>query len=414
MEQPYAARREEIYGALRQEGVFTWDHMYGEEYALASVHRITAEFRQEIAEATEKLGEIFRKAVLVIQHGDPQLLSELGLPQEAVEAVRVSLPLDFTTAIGRFDFAPTPDGLKMLEFNSDTPTGIVETFHVNGRVCDHYGLTDPNAGLSAQIAEAFQQTVIAYKRQGYPVDRLYFTSLDWHEEDAGTTRYLLEQSQLPGKFVALSDLRYVEEEDALYALAQDELHLVEVLYRLHALEKLAEERDADGYPTGAEVLDLIARGRLAIINPPAGFIAQTKALQALIWNLHETNQFFSAEEQEVIGRYMLPTYLENRFQGSESYVSKPIFGREGGGVTLHAASGAAIDRDQEDFYWEQDMIYQRLVEMETVEIETLKGPYHGHLLWGSFLIGGQASGIIARVGGRITGNLSYYLPVGIE
>lgn len=413
-EMTYAERREAIFTPLRQEGVFTWDFMYGEEYALATLHRISPEFRREIAAATEQLGRIFHKTVQVVQHGEEELLSELGLPQEALAAVRVGVPLPYITAIGRFDFAPTAQGLKMLEFNSDTPTGIVETFHANRHVCSRFGVTDPNEGMDADITDAFHHVYQAYQQLDYPTDSIWFSALDWHEEDAGTTRYLLQKSGLPGKFVALKDLRVYE--DDLYAPGdnQEEMHRVDVLYRLHALEKLAEEKDADGYPTGAHVLDLIARGRLAIINPPAGFIAQTKALQALIWNLHESGQFFSEKEHEVIERYMLPTYLENRFAGQSPFVTKPIFGREGGGVTLHHPSGEPIDRDREAFYWDQPMIYQQLVEMESVTVETLKGPYQGHLLWGSFLIGGRASGIVARVGGKITGNLSYYLPVGVS
>ena len=406
----YAQRREQLYGKLREEGVFTWDHMYGEEYALASLHKISAAFRQEIADATESLGQVFNKTVLVVQQGGDALFAELGFPEEAWPAMRLSVSTQVPTVVGRFDFAPTRDGLKMLELNSDTPTGIVEAFYVNGRACEFFGVRDPNEGMSAHISAAFQEMAGRYRELGYSTEQICFSALDWHEEDAGTTRYLLQQSGLQGAFVPLVDLRVCL--DRLHAVQGEHLAPVDVLYRLHALEKLAEDRDEDGYPTGAHVLALIAKRKLAIINPPSGFVAQTKALQALIWNLHEAGEFFTAAEQETIARYMLPTYLENRFAGKAPYVSKPILGREGGGVTLHEAGGAEIDRDREAFYWEQPMIYQQLVELETVEVETLKGPYLGHLLWGSFLIGGRASAIVARVGGRITGNLSYYLPVG--
>jgi glutathionylspermidine synthase len=408
----YEARREQIYKPLKEEGVFTWDWMYGEEYALADLHVVGAEFRREIAVATEKLGAIFTKMVAVIQQGGDELLLALGIPKEALGAVRVAMPVPHATVVGRFDFAPTKDGLKMLELNADTPTGIVESFYVNGKVCAHYGVQDPNEGCSLQLQRAFQDVTTRYADWGLPTEHIWFSALDWHEEDAGTTNYLLAVSKLPGKFVALSDLRV--QEDRLYALQEEEMVPVDVLYRLHALEKLVEDRDVDGYPTGEHVLELIARKRLAIINPPSGFIAQTKALQALIWNLHETGQFFTEEEHAVIAKYMLPTYLENRFLGRKAFVAKPIFGREGGAVSLFDASGEPIEKDTEEFYWDQPMIYQEMVEMETVEIETLKGSQRGHLLWGSFWVGGEASAIWARVGGRITGNLSHYLPVGIK
>jgi len=412
---PYAARRDALYTPLQQEGVFTWDTMYGEEYALATAHTITPAFCAELRTATQQLGQVFTRTVAILQQGDDELLAELGLPPEAWRAMRVRVPLGGPTLIGRFDFAQTTAGLKMLELNSDTPTSIVEAYHVNGRACQFFHLQDPNAGLAEQhLRPALQRLVRTYRKQGYPVEHICFSSLDWHEEDAGTTRYLLAQSGLPGRFAPLSDLRV--QDDRLWMVAPDApdtLHPVDVLYRLHALEKLVEDRDVDGYPTGAVVLDLIARERVALINPPSGFLAQTKALQALIWSLYEADEFYTEEERAAIGRYMLPTYLEDRFTGHRPFVTKPIFGREGGAVTLHDAAGTVEERDGETAYWEQMMIYQERVELEEVEVETLRGPYRGRLLWGSFLIDGQPSALVARIGGAITGNLSYYLPVGL-
>lgn len=407
----YAARREAIYQPLREAGVFTWDHLYGEEYALAEIHLITPSFRRELAQATAQLGQIFQRVTPVLQQADDHLLGELGIPEEAWAAVRLPSALSQTTIVGRFDFAQTKEGLKMLEFNSDTPTGIVEAFYVNEQLCRFYGVGNPNQANQQDIYRAFQQAAKEYEKAGFPTRRIFFSALDWHEEDAGTTRYLLEQSGLEGRFVPLADLRVWQ--DRLYVLLGEEMVPVDLLYRLHALEKLAEEMDEDGYPTGAHVLDLIARRRVAVINPPAAFLTQTKALQALIWSLHEAGQFWSKAEHQIIDAYMLPTYFENRFAGSAAYVTKPIYGREGGGVTLYDRQGEAIMRDQEESYWEQPMIYQKLVDLPKIEVGTLQGKYQGRLLWGSFLLGGKPSAIVARVGGPITNNMSYYLPVGL-
>lgn len=130
--------------------------------------------------------------------------------------------------------------------------------------------------------------------------------------------------------------------------------------------------------------------------------------------MQEAGEFFHADERAVIERHMLPTYFENRFMGKTDYVTKPIFGREGGGVVLFDAQGAIVEKDQEELYWEQPMIYQKRVELPAISVETEGGMYEGRLLWGSFWIGGKPSAIVARVGGRITNNMSYYLPVGIQ
>lgn len=81
---------------------------------------------------------------------------------------------------------------------------------------------------------------------------------------------------------------------------------------------------------------------------------------------------------------------------------------------LFDAEGSVVEKDQEEFYWDQQMIYQKRVELPVVTVRTSEGQREGRLLWGSFLIGGEASAIIARVGGPITNNMSYYLPVGLQ
>ncbi|MBH8583528.1 glutathionylspermidine synthase family protein [Thermoactinomyces sp. CICC 10735] len=407
----YAKRREQIYHLLREEKVFTWDVMYGQEYALASVYPLDPALHHEIQQATACLGKIYERTVKVLQQADDRLLEELGIPEAARRAVRQPFLLDWPTVIGRFDFAYTPQGLKMLEFNSDTPTGIVEAFYVNGRVTKAMGYQDPNEGMEQDLTDAFQNVVEAYQKRGFRTDHICFSALDWHEEDSGTTQYLMEKSGLCARFVPLSALAV--RGDRLYA-KQDHAGYgpVDVLYRLHAIEIMAEDTDEDGYPTGAHLLSLMAGQKLVSINPPSALLSQTKALQALIWNLYETNTFFNEEERDVIATYMLPTYLENNFKGHAAYVKKPFFGREGGAVSLYDQNGNLIVRDNQDAYWDQPMIYQQLVSLQKVEVETLKGAYQGELLWGSFLIGGKPSAVIARVDRKITGNLSYFVPVG--
>ena len=405
----YDRRREAIYGPLRQQGVFTWDSMYGEEYALASVLPVSGEFRAELKRASTALGAIFAKTSAVVMQADDELLLTLGLPEATWAAVRNSLPELLPTVIGRFDFAATPAGLKMLEFNAETPTDIVEAFYVNGKVCEAFGVVDPNAGLFTGLTEAFRRTAQCYRRRGWATDRIVFSSVDWHDEDAGTTRFLLAQSGLEAGFVPLAQLRVYEDRVQVW---DGNVHTpVDLLYRLHPLEKLAEEQDTDGYPTGRRALEIVAEGRLALINPPAAIIAQSKAVQALIWNLHESGEFYTPEEQTAIQRYMLPTYFENRFLGRSAYVTKPVYGREGGAVTLFGPDGVARARDEEPEYWDQPVVYQQYAELPKLTVETLNGLYCGRMIFGSFLIDGQGSGIVARVGSRITGNMAYFQPL---
>lgn len=405
----YAKRREALYGPLRRNGTFTWDSMYGEEYALASVLPVTAEFCQSLRVAAEQLGSVYARTAEVLLRADDELLAELGLPEATWSAVRTSLPMLLPTVLGRFDFAATAEGIKMLEFNAETPTDVVEAFYVNGKVCEFFGVANPNQSLERRLPEAFSRCVEAYRRAGALVEKIIFSSVDWHEEDAGTTRYLLAQSGLTADFVPLSQLRVFE--DRLQVWDGQAYDPVDLMYRLHPLEKLAEEQDSDGYPTGRHVLDIAARQKLALINPPAAMLAQSKATQALIWNLHEEGSFFTPLEHEAIATHMLPTYFENRFLGRSAYVVKPIYGREGGAVSIFGSDGIAWVGDEESNYWDQPTVYQQYVALPKRTVETLNGLYCGRIIYGVFLLDGQGSGLVSRVGSRITGNMAYYQPL---
>lgn len=410
-EPSYEEIRERLYGPVRS--VFSWDRLDGVEYGLAGIHYVTQEFRREIAFATEALGKIFAKTVYAVQTADDKLLQVLGISEEALSTAHILVEPKMVTVIGRFDFINTVEGLKMIEFNSDTPTSVVEAFFVNHKACSFFGAKSINEGMELHIREAFHMILESYKELGYATNSIVFSALGWHDEDRDTVRYLLDQSGLLATFVALEDLRIAE--DRLCALINEQLVPIDVWYRLHALEKLAVESDEqDQYPTGAHVLDLVAKGKLAIINPPSAFVAQSKALLSLIWNLHEVGEFYTPNEHQLIEKYMLPTYMENQFLNKSPYVTKPIFGREGGAVCLYEADGVIVERDKDDYYWEQPMVYQKRVEMEEVECNTENGLYRGRLLWGSFLVGGKASAISARIGERITGNLACFLPTGIK
>ncbi len=399
----YSAIREEIYRPLRDR--FAWSEMYGQEYALPYCHAVTVQQCQAIRLAAAELGKIIKKTVAVIAKADDCLLAELGIPENAWAAVRVASL--FPTLIGRFDFALTETGFKLLEFNADTPSGIVEAFFVNNAVCNYWRRDDPNAEMAEKIGDVFAEWL---RSEAMDKDAtVFFSALDWHCEDLGNTKYLLEKSGLEAAFVALSDLRVMD--DAVYAVSRDGMKRIDVLFRMHPLEILSAEVSEDGFPVGALFLQHVAAGRLRLLNPPAALLAQTKALQALIWSVAEQGECYTMAEQAFIRRYMLPTYFENRFQGRCPYVTKPIFGREGQGVKIYDAAGRLEAGEDDGNYESKGLIYQKKAEMEKVKIMTCRGIQEIHLLWGIFLLGDEAGAILLRAGGEITDDMAYYLPV---
>ena len=63
----------------------------------------------------------------------------MGIPGWAVPRIKETWESEPPMLYGRFDFAYGPDGFKMLEYNADTPTALVETAVQWHWVQDVYG-----------------------------------------------------------------------------------------------------------------------------------------------------------------------------------------------------------------------------------------------------------------------------------
>lgn len=393
---------------LRERG-FTWGSLVqggGEyQYVALDLYRMSRRAYDRIVTATERIARIYQKTVTFLRDS-PSLFPTLHLPRNTWDAVRIPSPL--FSYIARMDLVVLDEGetIKILEINGDTPTGIVETATANDELCRYLNASSPNR-LTQEVERTFQMIKADY---GIPDDEtVFFLSYDWHAEDRGTTEFLRIHSGLPNtKYLAVKDLR-VSETGVHTADGEP----VRYLYRLYPLEYFSADRGPNGEPIGDLFLKHVAEGRIGLINPPSAFLAQCKVTMAVVWTLHEhRHPFFSDEEHEIIERYFLPTYVTPDAL-EIPYVSKPVWGREGGGVSIVRGDGDVIG-DRTPYYYTQPKVYQKYIELPSVTVRTWEGPYTGSLLVGSFLIGGNPAGVFLRVGERITGNLSMFLPVTVE
>lgn len=167
-----------------------------------------------------------------------------------------------------------------------------------------------------------------------------------------------------------------------------------------------------GIDDGGEALAYsIETDRIKILNSPHAIILQSKGLQAVIWAIHELgSEMYTQEEHAVIKHYMLPTYNKAIFDGS--YVSKSMFGREGGSVRLFDGQGnmEVEDKDGFDTSCFFSRVFQKRAELASIELS--HGTYR--LLTGIFVINGVPCGILGRAGGLITGNNSQFIAIGVK
>lgn len=385
-----------------------WADLYGEEYALYDIKLINENEVARIRLISERIGAIFFKSASLLRNVPDETLLEMGFPKETLSFLRLkTIPAE--SVISRLDLIPYGDSYKCIEINADTPTFIKELFSINSLVCNEFGVANPNKGMELLLRKAVRHSI--NESINHPAPHVVFTAHEDNIEDRETVLFL--QRGVPSKFTPLHKLQIQRG----VGLFDEDGMKIDILYRqTFPIESLITDEDEDGNPIGMWLLELVEEGRLALINPPSAFLLQNKAVQAIIWGLHEENHpFFTEQEHKWIEDYFLPTYLEpdELLQKGMPFVKKPSFGREGDTVEIFNQHGQLIHQDAQQSYSDFIPVYQQFVEHPTITFQSEKGIQLGQLLLGSFLVNGKPAALGYRVGGTITNNLSYYLPVGL-
>ncbi|NBD23140.1 glutathionylspermidine synthase family protein [Paenibacillus glycinis] len=371
---------------------FAWADLETEEYWIDQIVLMPSETHAELELASAKLWLILDKAVRHLV-GKRELYELIGIPEILWDTLDL-LPLPpegLISRYARFDFAIAADGtIKLLELNADTPTGYVESAIATPWLCEKAGISSPNAKMAELVAAAWaEERPEAAACVGYGE----------HLEDSGTIEALVRHSGLDVRCVDCLEL-WVDEG----VLKDGTGTAIKRMFALYPKEWLAIDEGGDA------LLYAVDNGHLALFNAPHSILLQSKGLQAAVWGLYELGQLFDAEERKTIRRYMLPTYNKPVFQGS--FVSKSMFGREGGSVRLFDKQGQleVEDRDGFDTSVLFPIVYQKRAEL--ARIRTAKGEFH--LLTGMFMLNGKPGGMLGRAGGLITGNTSHFIPLGVK
>ncbi|WP_338044871.1 glutathionylspermidine synthase family protein [Paenibacillus lignilyticus] len=410
-----------------------YHRMNGKQYCLPAITLFQPEEAGAIQAASESVDRIYRKVLRFAQQYLPDefLVQQLGLHPALLSAARMQVPCH---GVSRQDWIINEHGMKCIENNTDTPTGIPETAYLAEHLIHTYtSFTAASIGMRKEIQSAFGQLIRHYAEQGLS-GPIVFSSYGWHLEDRTNTEYLMQAVNELGYetlYVPLEELEIVPG-DGLYAGGQR----IAVLYRLYPLEYLIHDTDEEqgNMPIGEALIQLVVEGKLGLINPAQSIITQSKGFMALIWSLYarrdQTEEFvgftlFDGTDIADIDRYLLPTYYEAApfVQAGTPYVAKGYWGREGKGTSLYDGEGQfkqaewgheeADVLEVQDYYDNQPKIYQHMFPMQEAHVETEEGSFDGYLLTGAYVIGGCYAGLLPRIGGKITGDMAYYCPAAI-
>ncbi|MUT68704.1 glutathionylspermidine synthase family protein [Paenibacillus sp. NEAU-GSW1] len=385
------ANREQLVEQLAEMG-FTWANLEGESYWIDQAIAMSPELYEKLEQASAQLWRIFDKTCR-FAHRRHDLYGMLGIPEllwQTLDTIEMNEP-NAISRYARFDFAISNEGdIRLLELNSDTPTGYVESAMVTPWQCERLSLDSPNARMKEQLAAAWAQE---------RPDTAACVAYGEHLEDTGTIDMLVKHSGLDIDCVDCLDL-WVDEG----ILRKGEGERVERMFALYPKEWMAVD---DG---GEALAYAVESGQLTLFNSVHALIMQSKGMLAFIWGLYELQLLYSEEERAAIESYMLPTYNKAMFSGS--YVSKSMFGREGGSVKMYDDAGRLEVKDEDGFDTSRlfPRVYQKRAELAKVELAA--GEFS--LLTGMFVINGVPCGMLGRAGGLITGNTSHFVAIGVK
>jgi len=310
-------------------------------------------------DAANELYDMFVQAGEHVIKND--LFHELNIPFNLVDLIKESWESDVHWHLyGRFDFAGGLDGepIKLLEFNADTPTSVIESSIAQWALLKYNDLDNEKQfnNVYDAIRENFQRIVTLEEsvekfEEYYDGWKILFSSVKGTQEDEDTTRYLqsiAEEAGFNTEFCYVDEVEFDAEEGIFY---NDEQY--EFWFKLLPWEDIAIEEGE----LATILSEIISNKKAIILNPAYTLMFQSKAIMKIMWNLFPNH----------------PLLLETSFEPLEgrAYVEKKAFGREGENITIFDADGSIIDK-KEGQYDNYTSVFQEMATLNRDE----KGDYY--------------------------------------
>jgi glutathionylspermidine synthase len=351
---------------------------------------------KELIRASEKISKLMHKTQGLI-YDNLDYFADILCIEDLKSLVRYKYTEEFLF-IGRMDWALDNYGnLKLLEINSETPAGILESIWVKDIISEELNikLENPNEKLANKIAAQFYRIIEDYSKVK-AVKTIGILSSTYYEDWYTAKAVLKALEGQPYEFVQGSIYDCKVAENGKLSLYGKELDAV---YRYYPLDWFDKEDMSDVKEALLKTLS---------INPVQTIISQSKAFFAVIFELLKQG-YYSDEEAEIIKMYIPKTTFDVEDLQSYDYIVKPLLSREGGGVTL--ACDLKEMPDEENIYQER--------------VQTLSLDYWTHSnikstretlypIIGTYITGTEFAGIYTRLGKFITDSACVYAPVFIE
>lgn len=409
IESTYSKPRKEIWNKVVERSLFEYSFTgpYTNINEFLSIDRflITQNLYDEMNFASTKFCNLLSKTNKLITSNFSMFSDLLCLPENLKEAI-LNSDTDVLCALGRIDFVLDNNGdLKILEFNSETPAGIVESIGITNIIKEELNLSyiNPNKMLKNSIKNIFNKILkdINKSRQfrhDKEVTNIAFLSTSYYE-DLFTTSILHDILKEEGKYNLIIGNIYDLE------VKGDKLFIyntpIDAMYRYFPLDWISYDDDLH------EIIPILDKGT-SVINPPSTLITQSKAYLAVIFELLGKG-FYTNEEEIFINKYIPYTCLAPNNNISTDFLVKPYLSREGGGITM------SYENIPEDI---SNVIFQERVNIAPVQIERHSATGSKTSIQfpviGIYITDDKPAGIFTRIGDFITNSSAIFLPTFIK
>ena len=332
--------------------------------------------------------------------------SRLGIGDAAVPVILKSWERDDFSLYGRFDFAC--DGItppKLLEYNADTPTALVEAAVVQWFwLQELHPCADQFNSIHERLIEAWRRMVgtrVFSTRSTCETEKpselsqphsatdalrvgttraptIHFSCVKELAEDEMTVLYLrdtCEQAGCKTKSIFIDDIGWDRRENFFVDLDNER---IEHAFKLYPWEWLWHDE------FGAH----LAKDCVQFVEPAWKMLLSNKGLLPILWELFP-------EHPNLLPAYEAPEPLGSR------YVRKPKLSREGSNVSL-IENGVAIEENGGN-YGEEGFVFQSPASLPDFD--------GNHPVFGVWVVDHEAAGLgIREDTRRITGNLSRFVP----
>ncbi|WP_207400665.1 glutathionylspermidine synthase family protein [Actinomadura roseirufa] len=332
----------------------------------------------EVLALEETVEELHRMCLQVVEHvvatGRYQVL---GIPEWAAPLIEESWRRGDPHLYGRFDLRYDGTGpAKLLEYNADTPTALVESSIVQWYwLQDVYPHDDQWNSIHERLVARWKEIV---PRVADGPAHFAWTNGDETGEEVMTIAYMQETAEeagLNGVAIAMEDIGWDSARERFVDLEEQEIRTLCKLYPWEWIVSEPFARSIPGAPT-------------SWIEPIWKMVLSNKALLVLLWELFPGHP------------NLLPTFL-NTPGDLTSHVQKPLLGREGASMRIVTPDGR-VQRTEGD-YGAEGFVFQEFCPLPDFDGE--------HPVIGAWVVHDESAGIgIRETSGLITDDTSSFVP----